>query len=155
MDVAAFLAHSARTTQPPGTRRTASIGPLDGLLEDAEKRASSGDWEGASARSFVGLYALCHRLTYGVDASELEDRMTLQNATRAAARALHVHFADDKSEMVEFMKWVWERERGRDAWAAQQGKVRNRLGIRFAFSAHLVTDYRVDQHRRAQRSKKR
>lgn len=155
MDVAAFLAHNANRKPPAGTRRTTTQGPLEGLLEDAEKRAASGDWESASGRSFVGLYALCHRLTYGVDAVELEDRQTLQNATRAAAKALHVHFADDKSELVEFVKWVWEREKGRDQWAAQNGRARNRLGIRLQFAPALVTDYRVDQQRRAQLRRKR
>lgn len=154
MDVAAFLNHNRPTKPPEGTRRGKPKPPWKVALEDAERRAATGDWEDATARSFVGLYALCHRLTYGVDALDLAEPGALQGATRAATRALHVHFGDDKSELVEFVKWVWEREKGREEWAAREGKNRGRLNARIQFSAALVTDYRVDMTRRKRRRRR-
>jgi len=153
MDVAAFLTHNRPSKPPPGTGRGRTLGPLAVALEDAERRAASGEWEDAGARAFVGLYAMCHRMVYHVDAGDLTDTRTFQAATRLAAGALHRYFGDDKDDLVEFIKWIWEREKGREEWAAREGKDRGRLNVRLQFSATLVTDYRVDQSRR-KRSRK-
>lgn len=151
MDVASFLSHNTKRKPPPGTRRTRRRPDWEVSLEDAEKRAASGKWEDAQIRSFVGLYAFCHRLTYGVDDLDLEDKAVWRSATRQATRVLHNHFNDDKAEMVEFIKWVWEREAGREEWAKREGKNRGRLNVRIQFSARIITDYRVDRSRRRAR----
>ena len=154
MDVATFLNHNRPQKPPQGAIRGRKKTALEVALENAEKRAASGRWDDATAGAFVGLYAMCHRLTYGVDAADLAERGTFQAATRAATRALHDHFGDDKAELVEFVKWVWEREKGREEWAAREGKSRGRLNVRIQFSAGLVTDYRVDQSRHKRRRKR-
>lgn len=146
MSVAAFLNHN-----PKNGSRSAKRSKLSGLEiaeSDASKRAETGEWEDASARSFVGLYAMCHRMTYGVEASDLREKFKFNGATKAATKALHDFFDDDKSEFVEFIKWTWEREKGREEWAARESKIRGRMGIRLQFSAGMITDYRVESERR-------
>ena len=147
MDVASFLTHNPKRTGTRAKKKTT----LEAALEDAEKRAASGDWSQAVVRSFVGLYAMCHRMTYGVDATDLADKGTFQMSTRMVTKVLHDLFNDDKDDLVEFIKWTWEREKGREEWAAREGKSRNRMNVRTQFSASMVTDYRVDQSRRTRR----
>lgn len=147
MSVAAFLSHSPIKRPSKGAKRP-KLSALEMAEEDASKRAESGQWEDASSRSFVGLYAMCHRMTYGVEASDLREKFKFTVANKAAAKVLHVFFDDDKSEFVEFIKWAWEREKGREEWAARENKSRGRLSTRAQFSAGMVTDYRVEAERR-------
>lgn len=142
--VAAFLDHAPRPTSKRRPRKS----DLEAAISDAERRAASGEWEQATGRSFVGLYALCHRLVYGVLPEELAEKGALGLAAKMATTCLHVSFGDDRAAFVEFIKWTWEREKGREMWALQNGKTRSRLGVRLQFSGSLITDHRVDLQRR-------
>lgn len=95
----------------------------------------------------MGLYALCHEMVYGVLPSELEEVRLFRLASREAARLLRSSFGGDVDSAVEYLKWVWGREKGRVQWAASQSppKERGRLGWRLSFSEAFVTDYRVAQ----------
>lgn len=138
----AFLNHG-RAKAPPGTKRGRTLPPVEVAINEAERRATAADWEDATGRAFVGLYALCHRLVYGVVPVDL-DAANLARASKLAASCLHKHFADDRAEFVEFVKWSWEREKGKEAWALRNGVTRGRLSAMAQFSGGLVTDYRVD-----------
>jgi hypothetical protein len=116
--------------------------PLSIAIREAERCAASGDWTKATGRIFVGLYALCHRSTYGVDPVDL-DEGTLKIASSMAKRCMLKHFDGDPADFVDFIQWTWEREKERENWALRKGVDRSRLSVRFQFSAGLVTDYRV------------
>jgi hypothetical protein len=140
-----FLTHVAGKRRGGGTKK---LKPLEVATREAEGRAASGDWEGVRGSVLVGLYAMCHRLVYGVPPDELLDKGAFAAASRHAARCLHASFDDDESAIVDFVRWVWEREEGLEKWAAERGISRRRVGVMFQFSASLVTEYRVDARRR-------
>lgn len=137
--VAAFLGHV------PSRKKRASV--FASVVEEAERRAASGDWDGATGRVFVGLYGVCHRMVYGVTPDELEDPNIFSRYARQANTFLHVSMEDDAAAMAEFIRWTWTREASREKWAATQSISRNRLGPGLQFSARLLTDYRVEQSR--------
>lgn len=122
--------------------------PLEVAVDDASRRSTSGVWEDAKGATLVGLYAFAHKLTYGVLPDELQDARLFTVASKLAARMVHVHFGDDWSRSVDFIRWTWEREKGRDAWARAQGVDRNRMSWKLQFSASFVTDYRAAPTRR-------
>jgi len=126
--------------------------PLDQALEDAKRRASSGEWDDAKGLALVGLYAFCHHATYGVLPAELYEQSAIRMACKSAAACMHAHFDDDPFRVVEFIKWAWKREQRRVDWALKQGnKDRARLAWRLQFSASFVTDYKVEAQKRGPR----
>lgn len=132
-------------------KRKPKPAPLKQAIEDAQRRSSSGDWDDATGATFVGLYALCHRLIYGVEPADLVPRGPFQAAAKAAKTCLHANFDDDPSDFVDFIRWTWVREEKREAWARANHKERGRISIRLQFSPSLITDYRVDRERRRNR----
>lgn len=126
-------------------RRSKALTPIEVSIDDASRRARSGEWAGARGKTFVGLYAMCHRLIYGVIPSEVQDKAGFAAASKHAARALHELFKDDPSEMAAFIRWAWEVEKRKHTWAQSKAIDRKRLGWRAQFSRSLETDYRIAQ----------
>lgn len=124
-------------------RRSKALSPVEVAIDDASRRAKSGEWAGSKGKTFVGLYAMCHRLVYGVIPSEVQDVAGFSAASKNAARALHELFADDPHEMASFIRWAWEVEKRKNAWAQSKAIDRKRLGWRAQFSRALETDYRI------------
>lgn len=123
--------------------------PIDALIKDAEIRSTSGEWEGCTGRSFVGLYAFCFRMIYGVVPIELyKSEGLIGIGGKNASSILRNRFGGDTSKMVEFMKWTWAREKGRDEWARRNKIDRKQLGLRVQFSESLVQDYQINMGRR-------
>lgn len=129
----------------PGTqkRRIPKLAAIDVGIRNAEDRARTGEWADANGATFVGLYALCHRMIYGIVPTELYRNGDFQIACRMARRTLHELFRDDGDDMAAFVKWCWEREKRRNSWAQASGYDRNRLSPRTQFSPTLLTDYRI------------
>jgi len=117
-------------------------------IDDAKRRAGSGEWEGARGATLVGLYGFCHELIYGVVPDELRELPTFRMASKLAAGFTHEHFEDDFGAAASFIKWAWEREKGKHNWALSNGISRNRLSWRLQFSASLLTDWKVQRHKR-------
>lgn len=72
-------------------------------------------------------------------------------AMAAAKSLLEREFNCDAERVVDFLRWVWRRERGREKQriAAKNGGFR--IGWRWQFRGReLVTEYRVDLARAAQ-----
>lgn len=111
---------------------------------DARRRAQTGEWEDAKPSTLVGLYAVCHRMVYGVAPIEFEDNAEFASATRSASALLTSQFAGDAVAFAAFVRWAWKREQGRAKWAREQGRDLNRMVWRFVFSRSKVGDYRVD-----------
>lgn len=112
-------------------------------MDDAKRRAESGDWDGAKGSTLAGLYAFCHELIYGVVPDELQQRGIFHAAAKAAAHLVHTSFDDDFAAAAAFVRWSWEREKRLRDWAKSKNADRRRLSWRLQFSASLVTDWRV------------
>lgn len=152
--IASFMGNfDSRSSGPRIRKRGAKqhLDPIDVALADAKRRAASGDWDAASGATFVGLYALCHSMVYGVTPDELRNTVTMRAAARAAKNLLHSTFVDDGEQMAQFVRWCWEREKRKHEWARSRGVERLRLGVKFQFSPAMVTDYRVECASRARR----
>jgi len=134
--------------------RAKKLRPIDSAMDDARRRSASGDWEGSTATTFVGLYAFCHDLTHGVVPEELAERGLFSAAVRVASAMLRDRFGGDADAMASFVVWSWEREKGREDYAQRVGNTRNRMSWRLQFSAAFFTDYLVDQKRTASRSRR-
>jgi len=85
--------------------------PIEVAIDAAQRRAASGEWDGAKGATLVGLYAICHRMIYGIIPQELCEKALFNIAAKLAAVALHKHFDDDPSAAAAFVKWSWEREK--------------------------------------------
>jgi len=139
-----FLADPAKVGRVEGERGR-TMADIETATRAAEARAKSGDWDGADARTILGLYAWCHRSVYGITPVELEAVGEFRIAARAALRVLHEFFDDDAAACALFVRWSWKREKDRAAWAKGKGYDRNRMGWRLQFSGKQITDYRVAQ----------
>lgn len=146
--IGSFLA-SVQVPEPgrPRVRRGGrrQLLPIEVALDDARRRAASGEWDGAKGSSLVGLYALCHELIYGIVPEELRELASFRFAAKQAASFAHDHFDDDFGAAAGFVKWAWEREKRKHTWALKNGVDRNRLSWRLQFSAMLLTDWKVEQ----------
>ena len=134
-----------RTKKKP--QRT-TLTPLEVAIDDARRRAVSGEWGGSKGRTFVGLHAMCHRMVYGVVPSELEQLGTMNAASKLAAKAMHEMFGDDPEAFAAFVRWTWEVEKRKNTWAQSKSIDRRRLGWRMQFSRALECDYRIDLKQR-------
>jgi hypothetical protein len=130
------------------SRRAKPMDPVDVAILDAKKRAETGEWNWSKGATFVGLYAMCHQMIYGVVPDELYTTGTFRAAARSAANALHVLFDDDACAFAEFVRWSWEREKRKHNWALAQGFDRNRMSWKLQFSRALLTDYRIAKAQR-------
>lgn len=156
LDLDEFLGHGKRPSYrpPAGPRKRKTLDLIEVAIDQAERRAREGDWADADGRSFVGLYGLCHRITYGVIPEDLRDRAMFSAAARLALKVLHETFRDNAPEMVEFVTWVWEREKSRESWGLRNGINRGRLGWKASFSSNFFADYRVDLARKTNKGRR-
>jgi hypothetical protein len=137
-----------RVRAPAGGRRR-DLPDVEIAIAAADVAARSGDWDSATPKTFVGLYAWCHRATYHVDAQELLQKAEFVAACRAASKILQHDFEDDGGAFALFIRWAWKREKERVEWAQRQRVERGRLGWRLLFSPRFVTDYRVSRSQAA------
>jgi hypothetical protein len=138
-----FLDDPTKAHRVAGATRGRALSDIQAAIRSADARAKSGEWDGADARTMLGLYAWCHRSVYSVEPVELENAAEFRAASRAALRVLHTHFDDDGARCAIFIRWAWKREKERSEWAKREKKDRNRMGWRMQFGDKLVTDFRV------------
>ena len=121
-----------------------SVSGYEQARAQAEEFAKSGTWGDAEPRHLVGLYALLHEQVYGVPPEELKDAW--KTAVGAAKHMLEKEFAGDMRALIEFIRWVWKKERRReDMRKANPGDGGFRIGWRYQFkNKTLLTDYRVE-----------
>lgn len=150
MTIAAFCREFEKPAKQAASvsRRAPTLAPIEVALDDAKRRAASGEWEGCKGSSFVGLYAMCHRMIYGVIPDELYAIGNFRIACKSAAKMLHDSFDDDVSTMAEFVRWSWMREKRKHDWALAKGFDRNRLSWKWQFSLGLLTDFRIARNQK-------
>ena len=129
----------------PVTRRR-SRNPKSSLVraraEVAEMNATN-DWSTATGKHFVALYEQLHTRIYGAPPAELE-AVGFFGAVSSADKMLRDEFEGDPQRMIDFMRWVWVRERESEKRRAANGTDGRRLTWRLQFAGrHVLTDYRV------------
>lgn len=128
-----------------GTKRNAT--GLAKQITETHAMMKSDDWSQAKASHLVALYVILHEKIYGV-APELKGD-ELKQAKLVAGQFLKTRCKGKFEKAVEYMKWVWKRERGREDWRRNNhidGKV---LGWRLILKVDSMwTEYRVGQERR-------
>lgn len=140
-----------RKRERPRRRPRASGQAMSAYIEDASARAKSGEWGDVNGEQvgplMVALYIICHERVYGVRPLEVMAPEEFPTASLAAKR-LHVDvFNADLEAMVEFVRWAWDRERGREQWRAENHQETRRVGwrLQFGLNSALLTDYKVSQ----------
>jgi len=132
----------------PRSKRARFLTPFEVALDDATRRAKTGEWDGAKGAAFVGLYAFCHRRVYGMLPVDLEPDITFRTAAKSAAEVVHRAFDDDGCAMAEFIVWCWDREKRKLEWARQKKIDLRRISWRVQFSRSMEADYRLARSQR-------
>jgi hypothetical protein len=116
------------------------------LLASAKEEGSTLWFEDAGAmqpRHFVGVYAVLHRETYGVDPLELTQSRHYAAAVRHAKRLLDVDFGGDAFKFASFLNWTWARERKREK-RSNGDRDGHRLTWQIQFASRaMLADYRA------------
>lgn len=116
------------------------------LRAAADLEALNGSkWQRAEPRHLVALYAYLHGQVYKVDPEELT-RAPLEwlGAVSAATKLLREEFGDDPVAAVEWVRWVWQREKRGCERRAKVGETSDfRITWRYMFCRRgLLVDYR-------------
>lgn len=134
-----------------GKRRAASpTRAYDRAAEEiAAFRSDPDRWVTGTPAHFVALYAWLHAEVYGAPPAELRSD-AWWGAVSAAAKLLRDEFSGEPLRLLDYIRWTWRRERGREQKAAARddGGESRRIGWKLQFVyKHLLTDYRVDAAR--------
>ena len=113
----------------------------------------AGDFAGAKVAHLVALYRWCHERVYEVDPEELTGE-TWVTATKCAGQLVRNAFGGDLGAAIDFLRWTWRREEGREKWRRENGRDGRRITWRDQFAAkYLITDYRLARARDAERGR--
>lgn len=147
---AARRLRALRTRLPPAdgvTLPSPSKRPFTAPLKAlADLEALNGSrWDKAEPRHLVALYAYLHGQVYGVEPEELtKDPLAWLGCLSAATKLLREEFGDDPVAAVEWVRWVWVREKRGCNRRAKVGETSDfRIGWRYMFCRRgLLVDYR-------------
>lgn len=142
--------------RPKKRSTTTSQRVIDEYIAESTKRAGTGDWEGAKPHHLVGLYIVCHERVYGVKPIEIAPS-TFLFVTQMAKHQLRARFDDDTTAAVEYMRWLWDRERNRREYQDRRARESNQIAgemrrigwrLHFSITSPLITDYLIHCKRR-------
>jgi hypothetical protein len=133
-----------RLTKLSAPRRMPSIGDATFArsLECALECVRTNDWSLAYPREFVAHYAHLHERVYGIAPGELTPKARVM-AAALVSRVLDKEFGGDKNLLASYARWVWNREKPRHDRRAARGEDVFRISWKFAFSARMITDWRM------------
>jgi hypothetical protein len=115
------------------------------------RRGDRTAFEGAGPLELVGVYILFHVHVYKVPPAELQQGAAMAAACSAVRRLLRDVFANDPLQVLEFVRWTWQREARAEKRRAGDATAGFRIGWRLQFAhAGLLTDYRVAMQRMQQ-----
>ncbi len=105
-------------------------------------------FDAARPSVLIGVYVLLHTKVYGVAPDDLLDGKAFLAACGMATRLVRDQFGGSMKQAVEFLRWVWRREKYLEE-RNKEGRT-SRLGWRLQFGCSgLVVDYRVAVARHA------
>lgn len=131
--------------------KSLSFGParIKRYRQEVDRMRAARDWGKATPVHLVALYMYCHAAVYGVEAGEIAGK-TFGFASALAAKLVREKFEGSVANAVQFVRWTWIRERGREKWRCDNGRSGGRLGWRLQFSltSGLWEDWQIDLRRR-------
>ena len=144
----AALVGSSKKKKRPKRRAGPTAKGIAKTTAQMEEMRGARDWSDARPAHLVALYCVLHAWCYGVPAAEVIG-LTWLAASSAAAKMIRDEFGGEIGESIDFMRWVWKREKSRERWRRENGRDGSRIGWRLQFQQrHLVTDYRIALARR-------
>lgn len=109
----------------------------------------NGEWGGAGPQHLVALYIILHEWCYDVAPADMKGQVLL-GARSSVNKLLTKEFGGDIFACVDYIKWAWSREKGREDWRREKGVPGRRLLWRHLFMyGQVLTDYRIDAARQA------
>jgi hypothetical protein len=128
------------------TRTTVAASAFNRTRAETQGMMDSGDWSACTARHFLALYDLMHEKIYGI-----ESGMTASERHTAVLRTgsfVKREFSGDYDKALDYFRWLWTREQGREKWRRENGRDTTRLILAFCYSSSMLTDYRLMLTRR-------
>ena len=153
------MARPVRLHHPPAPDAATQVAEMVGAMKPRRKRGVNVDRVRAELETMlaadrydtmkpvhlVALWARCHERVYGVVPAEMVGDAWLA-ASSSAAKLVRDEFGGDFARAVEFLRWTWRREQGREIAARKRKDERvSRIGWRLQLAQrYLLTDYRLD-----------
>lgn len=134
---------TAKAERRKARSKTVPASAFERMLTEVDEMIRSAEWTGARPGHLVALYWRMHEKCYGVTPAEL-GAAERHRAVLLAGGFVKREFAGAIVEAVEYMRWAWTREIGREKWRRENTKTGGRIGVRLMFGGGLLTDYRVD-----------
>lgn len=119
-------------------------GAMTNAIAETKEMIAKRGWSWAEPKHLVALYAVLHEQVYGVEAAELVEGWPA--AVSAAARLVREEFDDKVHAAVEYLRWVWARERAREKGREAGQGTRIGWGLMFA-KRTLLVDFKVGRER--------
>lgn len=142
-----FVSETPTPTAKRGRPKPLSLTAFKRVLLLTNELKDAKAWNEFEPKNFVALYCMLHGNVYGVIPEEVRDVFTL--VVNAAKKQLKDEFSGDNKRMVEFMRWVWAREKKRNATRSEDNDFR--IGWRLQFGRTLLSDYRVARARKGRK----
>lgn len=137
------LTSGAKKRKPSASKRT-----ISNYRDQSQEFLDGGEWDTARPAHFVGLFLVLFEYVYKIGPTLVGDDW--RGAVSSASRMLRVEFSDDNDKFVDYMRWLWARESGREEWRREHGKPGRVLSWRNVFSGStMVTEYKIDTMRKA------
>jgi hypothetical protein len=151
---ASVLQASAQLSLQVGTKKPRKSGAgtpvrrLMRLMEVVDKCVEDDEWPlGEGPVLLVALFCWAHNEIYGVSCT-VEVARVFKGAQSAAEKLIRTEFEGSLEKAIEFMRWVWRREREREQWRRRNtgyGKVLTWRHV--LMTGELVKEMRLDQLR--------
>lgn len=148
-EAAKAVANLARTKRKkPSTRKGPTKAGVQRMIREANKMREANDWSKARPAHLVALYAWCHEQVYDVAPAELIG-LNWMAAASAAAKMVREEFDGSIEAAVDYLRWTWRREQGREQWRRENQREGGRVSWRAQFQQrYILTDYRIDRARK-------
>ena len=132
----------------PKKSRAPTIGrsALAERVRGFQERVNREDFSELKPADLVAAYAWCHFRTYSnVLPQDLTENGAWKKALLSAGRMLTQEFEGDVAAMLNYIRWTWGREAGREQWRCENnGGNGGRVTWYAQFvQRRLLTDYQV------------
>lgn len=143
----ARLALQLGKSRPKQSRRGTSVANLKKLVDTFETSAEFEDWPQKTPAMLVALFCWAHEAIYEVSCVS-EVASVFNGAVSAATKLVKDEFDGSLEHAAEYLRWVWARERSREAWRRKNTGFGRVLSWRHVFhQRELIKEMRLDAAR--------
>ena len=131
------------------SKRSVGAALFERTRAETEEMMRATVWDGCRPAHLVALHDVMHERTYGVPSGMTgTERMT---GAKMVGMLVKRSFDGEPANAVMYFRWLWTREVSNERWRRENGRSGKRLTLGYACSSAAVTDWRVDENRRAPR----